>query len=176
MLCSPFAAATIPHESNVPAPGFSWPIFLLGCVGAAAPEIVRLYNLRTEAEFTWRWFYLMVSVLFVPLGGLIAWILPATSYWGAFYVGVSMPVIISSIGRDRGAKPKKRTKAPAKKEVKVKESKTTLRGPMIGEVTHMLREQDLRKLFQEPEVEVEQAASPMKDVVSSIRSDFFNAI
>src|SRR6266480_6652889 len=102
--------SVVPVGGNEPAPPFVWQMFVLGCVGAMAPEILRLYNLRTEAEFTWRWFYVLASICFVPLGGLIAWILPATTYWGAFYVGVSMPVIISSIGKDRKGKTQK--KAP----------------------------------------------------------------
>ena len=73
-------------------------IFVLGAVGALAPEIVRLYSIRSNPEkFNWSVFYLVISLLFCGLGGLIAVILPATTYWGAFYVGVSSPVLVNKI-------------------------------------------------------------------------------
>ncbi|UCE25075.1 MAG: hypothetical protein JSU74_03230 [Candidatus Zixiibacteriota bacterium] len=79
-------------------PDFILSFFILGCIGALAPEIVRLYRLRTKAEaFEWSWFYLIISVLFSGLGGLIAWILPATTYYGAFYAGVTTPVIVTTM-------------------------------------------------------------------------------
>ena len=82
---------------------FSWPIFIFGCVGAVAPEIVRLYRIRNDPAFNWSWFYLIISLLFAGLGGLVAWILPATTYWGAFYAGAAMPVIVSTILKSRKA-------------------------------------------------------------------------
>ena len=82
-------------------PEFRWPIFLFGCIGAMAPEIVRLYNLRHNQSRRWSRFYFFVSLLFMFLGGVLAWILPTTTYWGAFYVGVSTPLIVSTIVRDR---------------------------------------------------------------------------
>jgi hypothetical protein len=72
--------------------------FLFGTVGALAPEIVRLYSLRTKtSEFTWSWFYVAVSVLFGSLGGVLAIALPATTYWGAIYVGISTPVLVNEV-------------------------------------------------------------------------------
>ncbi|MEU2618383.1 hypothetical protein ABZ642_09450 [Streptomyces sp. NPDC007157] len=80
-------------------------VFLLGMVGALAPEIVRLYEIRNDPErFQWSWFYLTVSLAFSALGGVLALALPATTYWGALYVGVSTPVLVNSIvrkGRER---------------------------------------------------------------------------
>jgi Flp pilus assembly protein TadB len=74
--------------------------------GALAPEIVRLYEIRNDPDrFQWSWFYLVVSVAFACLGGLLAVVLPATTYWGALYVGVSTPVLVNSMvrkGRERG--------------------------------------------------------------------------
>jgi len=78
---------------------FNVTIFVIGCIGALAPEILRLYNLRTNPQFEWSWFYLGISVCFALLGGLIAWILPTTTYYGAFYAGVATPVIVSTILR-----------------------------------------------------------------------------
>jgi hypothetical protein len=78
-------------------------IFLLGMVGALAPELVRLYSIKSNPkEFRWSWFYLIVSMLFAGLGGLIALVLPATTYWGALYAGVSTPVLVNTILRKAG--------------------------------------------------------------------------
>ncbi|GEM_PF-4614996 len=74
--------------------------FLLGAVGAAAPEILRLYELRANPDqFTWTWAYLFLTVPFLLLGGLVAVILPATTVWGAFYTGLSLPVIITAAAK-----------------------------------------------------------------------------
>lgn len=79
-------------------PIFDSSIFLLGCAGAMAPEIVRLYKLRENADqFNWSWFYLIISFVFAALGGLLAWILPTTTYYGAFYAGVTTPIIVTTI-------------------------------------------------------------------------------
>lgn len=79
-------------------------IFLLGLVGALAPEVVRLYGIRNDPErFRWSWFYLVISLVFGALGGLMALVLPATTYWAAVYVGASTPVLVNSLvrkGRD----------------------------------------------------------------------------
>lgn len=70
-------------------------VFALGMVGALAPEIVRLYSLRTKGESLTA-FYFGISLLFAALGGLIAIVLPATTLWGAFYAGISAPVVVST--------------------------------------------------------------------------------
>jgi hypothetical protein len=73
-------------------------IFVCGMVGAIAPEIVRLYSIRNEpSKFEWSSFYLVASVLFTVLGGFMAWVMPAVNYFGAFYVGISTPVLINSL-------------------------------------------------------------------------------
>lgn len=112
--------------TNDPAPPFVWPIFVLGCVGALAPEIVRLYNLRHDTGFNWRSFYVIISVFFMFLGGVIAWILPATTYWGAFYVGVSAPVIISNIGKTKKSKSRKAAAPLPKESLQMKTSEPSL--------------------------------------------------
>lgn len=72
-------------------------VFLLGSVGALAPEIVRLYSIRNDpGQFQWSSFYLIVSILFACLGGVIALVMPATTYWGAIYVGISTPTLINT--------------------------------------------------------------------------------
>lgn len=71
--------------------------FLLGAAGAAAPEILRLYELRTNPDqFQWSWKYLLLTGPFLVLGGLVSVILPATTVWGAFYAGLSLPITISA--------------------------------------------------------------------------------
>jgi hypothetical protein len=73
-------------------------VYLLGMTGALAPEIVRLYSIRQDpSRFQWSWFYLAVSIAFGALGGVMALILPATTYWGALYVGVSTPVLVTTM-------------------------------------------------------------------------------
>jgi hypothetical protein len=72
--------------------------FFLGAVGALAPEIMRLYSIRTQSErFQWSFFYFGISAVFACLGGILALALPATTKWGAIYVGVSTPVLINTI-------------------------------------------------------------------------------
>jgi len=72
-------------------------VFLLGAAGAAAPEILRLYELRSNPDqFVWSWKYLILTGPFLILGGLVAVILPATTVWGAFYTGLSLPITISA--------------------------------------------------------------------------------
>lgn|SRR6185312_3591378 len=72
-------------------------VFALGCIGSLAPEIVRLYSIREDPErFKWSWYYLVISIVFALLGGLVAMVLPATTYWGALYVGVSTPVLVNT--------------------------------------------------------------------------------
>jgi hypothetical protein len=74
--------------------------FLLGAAGAAAPEILRLYELRTKPQdFQWSWNYLLLTIPFLLLGGLVAVILPATTVWGAFYTGLSLPVTLSAAAK-----------------------------------------------------------------------------
>jgi hypothetical protein len=70
--------------------------FLLGCLGALAPEVVRLYTIKHKPEeFRWSAFYIVVSLLFAVLGGVVALLLPATTYWGAMYAGVSTPTLLN---------------------------------------------------------------------------------
>jgi len=74
--------------------------FWLGCLGAFAPEIVRLFNLRIRAsQFKWSPFYLIVSIMFCFLGGVISYYLPSTSSIGAIYSGIATPLIVSNAGK-----------------------------------------------------------------------------
>ncbi len=75
-------------------------VFILGCVGAIAPEIIRLYKLRRKAPkelFTF-WVY-VASLLYAGFGGLVAITLPAVNVGAAFYAGITTPTLISAIAR-----------------------------------------------------------------------------
>lgn len=78
-------------------------IFLIGTVGAIAPEILRLLTIaRNGQTFTWSWFYVGVSIVFACLGGLIALILPSENVRAAFYAGLSTPVLINTALKKAG--------------------------------------------------------------------------
>jgi len=86
---------------------WNWGTFLLGLVGALAPEIVRLYGLRNNpGRFTWSRFYLVISILFMALGGFVAVILPAQNPQAAFYAGISTPVLINTVLKKGSSGPK----------------------------------------------------------------------
>ena len=76
---------------------WNWMIFLLGAAGALAPEIVRLYKLRARARLRFRPVHAVVSLVFLGLGGLVAVIFPADTPFQAFYLGVSLPTLISAL-------------------------------------------------------------------------------
>jgi uncharacterized membrane protein YfcA len=81
-----------------------WKIFVAGCVGAMAPEIARLYRLRQSGLGRIRYLgrYIVVSIVFVLLGGTVAVLLEATSLHAAFYMGLSLPAIVSTaVGKSR---------------------------------------------------------------------------
>ena len=69
-------------------------IFVFGCLGAAAPEILRAYRTSSSGrKITWR--TCLVSILFFLLGGVVAIALQSTTSYAAFYSGVAAPIIIS---------------------------------------------------------------------------------
>ena len=69
-------------------------IFITGCVGAASPEILRLYKIRNR-KLGFRKSYFLISATFFVLGGFVATILPSVTVWGAYYTGLTRPLIIS---------------------------------------------------------------------------------
>ena len=75
-------------------------VFFIGCVGAIAPEILRLYKLRNSLRFTWSWAYVLISIVFVLLGGFVAYILEPSNNYAAFYSGVGTPFIINAITKE----------------------------------------------------------------------------
>ncbi|NJN57178.1 MAG: hypothetical protein HC879_06595 [Leptolyngbyaceae cyanobacterium SL_5_9] len=76
------------------------PNFWIGCIGAAAPEALRLYNLRSQPVFRWSWGYLMFSIPFLIVGGFIAWVLEPSTRWAAFYSGLTAPVLLTTVLKD----------------------------------------------------------------------------
>ena len=74
--------------------------FLIGCVGAIAPEILRLYKLRSSIRITWSWSYVLVSIPFILLGGFVAYILEPQNYYAAFYSGIGTPFIVNAIAKE----------------------------------------------------------------------------
>jgi hypothetical protein len=74
--------------------------FWIGCIGAAAPEALRLYNLRSQPVFRWSWGYLIFSIPFLIVGGFIAWVLEPSTRWAAFYSGLTAPVLLTTVLKD----------------------------------------------------------------------------
>ena len=69
-------------------------IFFPGFVGALAPEIIRLYNLRQSPQQFQTWYYL-ISVVYALLGGYVATIAPGvTAPWWAFAVGAGLVSVV----------------------------------------------------------------------------------
>ncbi len=98
-------------------------IFLFGCVGAVAPEIVRWYQLGQKGEeITVPARFIAVSIVFAILGGLIAWVFEARTPQAAFYNGVSFPSILKTyagetIPETTISNPKKANKNHKKQEI-----------------------------------------------------------
>jgi hypothetical protein len=74
-----------------------WTLLLSAFVGAAAPEIVRLYRLRMKPLPPMPRSYALISVMFFFLAAFVAWVLQATTPYAAFYIGASTDALISSI-------------------------------------------------------------------------------
>lgn len=75
---------------------WNWITFLLGALGAFAPEILRLWKIRNSPEkFSWSWFYLIISIVFCALGGIFSIAMEPDKAWKAIYIGISLPVIIT---------------------------------------------------------------------------------
>lgn len=76
---------------------WNWPFFWLGALGALAPEVIRLYRLATDkGTFTWTALYVVMSIVFAGIGGVIAVILPATSLLSAVYAGAAWPALVAA--------------------------------------------------------------------------------
>jgi hypothetical protein len=102
------------------------PNFLIGCVGAAAPEALRLYNLRSQPIFRWSWGYLLFSIPFLIVGGFIAWVLEPSTRWAAFYSGLTAPVLLTTVLKDT-AKAQKELEEVEKERNQIQQEREALK-------------------------------------------------
>jgi hypothetical protein len=79
------------------SPDWSWEAFAWGCLGAFAPEGLRLYKLRvSRLDVASPTYYLIVNVGFVVLAGVItAGALNPSHAFAALYSGMIVPLLIS---------------------------------------------------------------------------------
>jgi len=81
---------------------WSWWRFTWGAVGAAAPELLRLYNIvtgRTREPLNFRRSYFLISPAFLVMGGFFSVAWGEDPPFKCIWVGLSLPVIISAYGR-----------------------------------------------------------------------------
>jgi hypothetical protein len=89
--------------------------FLLGAIGALAPEVVRLRTVFINGgEYTWSRSLVIFSILYAAIAGLVAAILPSANPYAAFYSGISTDVLIGK-AHAAAAGTRKRKKASQKK-------------------------------------------------------------
>lgn len=73
-------------------------IFLFGCAGAVAPELIRLYKLRVRAdEISFRPSYFALMLPFMILGGVVAVVLDTSPIWSAFAAGAAVEYTVSAM-------------------------------------------------------------------------------
>ena len=78
--------------------------FLAGCIGAIAPEILRLYQMRlARKRIRFGKFYYGISLAYVLLGGYVAAIFPGISgpFW-AMCIGVGLVTTVNAMGKAAG--------------------------------------------------------------------------
>lgn len=82
-----------------------WAQVFYGAVGAAAPEVVRLWRIITgrtrESLPRIDPVYFLVAGLFLVLGGIFARALNASNPVAALYIGATFPLILSGWLRSR---------------------------------------------------------------------------
>jgi hypothetical protein len=72
-------------------------IFIAGFIGALAPEVVRLYQLRQNPQ-QFQSYYYIISLVYALLGGYVVTIMPGVStgpLWWAFVVGTGLNAVVS---------------------------------------------------------------------------------
>jgi hypothetical protein len=76
----------------------NWSFFIAGCIGAIAPEIIRLYNVRNDSGVTFRAHYFLISVAYILLGGYVASIFPGlTGQFYAFCIGAGLVLVVNKM-------------------------------------------------------------------------------
>ena len=81
-------------------PAFSLEMFLLGCLGGLLPDALRLARERHSpeaGEYLRSLRFWIGLVILVGLGGLAAWIVPATTVLEALAYGFGAPSLISQV-------------------------------------------------------------------------------
>ena len=76
-------------------------VFIAGCIGAVAPELLRLYQIRLRARrIVFSRFYYAISVLYVLLGGYVAAIFPSvdTPFLG-MCIGVGLVPTVNTMAK-----------------------------------------------------------------------------
>ena len=79
---------------------WSWWRFAWGAVGAAAPEVVRLFKIVSDPAGSAPRIsrpYFPISLVFIALGGAFAVAWGENNPLKCLWVGVSLPVIVSSL-------------------------------------------------------------------------------
>ena len=84
--------------------------FLLGALGAIAPEVVRQVNvLRDGGTYTWSPSLIFFSLFYAGIAGVVAAILPSANLYSAFYNGISTDVLIGKAHAAAAGTKKKKT-------------------------------------------------------------------
>ncbi|QIO33933.1 hypothetical protein [Bradyrhizobium sp. 1(2017)] len=84
--------------------------FLLGALGALAPEVIRQVNvLRDGGTYTWSPSLIFFSLLYAGIAGVVAMILPSANLYSAFYNGISTDVLIGKAHAAAAGTKKKKT-------------------------------------------------------------------
>lgn len=74
--------------------------FLLGVVGGAAPEVIRVYGARTDpgsAHYLRTVFYWAITVAFLMVAGTVAVVMAADSHAAAFAAGIQTPFVVRGL-------------------------------------------------------------------------------
>ena len=64
------------------------------------PEDLTIYRsiIREDpSKFRWSTFFVVISLVYVALGGFVAMLLQPSSYYSAFYTGLAFPFIVNSL-------------------------------------------------------------------------------
>lgn len=81
--------------------GWNWNWFFWGCIGAAAPEIVRSYRILiggTRGRLPkFSFFYFVFSGAYIVFGGLFAVAWAENNAWKCLWIGASLPFIVAAL-------------------------------------------------------------------------------
>ena len=79
-------------------------IFVAGCIGAAAPEIIRSYELRNQRrKIRFSPYYVIVSIAYIGLGGYVASVFPGSdSSFIGLTVGCGLVCVVNTLAKAAG--------------------------------------------------------------------------